>query len=60
MTAEQITAEYPTVTTAGVRAAAAYGGSVGAGGTAADSAVAVKFKLDENLPGRRYPRQCGP
>jgi uncharacterized protein (DUF433 family) len=28
MTAEQITAEYPTVTTAGVRAAAAYGAAL--------------------------------
>jgi Domain of unknown function (DUF5615) len=51
MTTEEITAEYPTVTAAGVRAAAAYGAAPGAGGTAAVvAATAVKFKLDENLP----------
>jgi uncharacterized protein (DUF433 family) len=46
MTAEAITAEYPTVTVAGVRAAAAYG----ARRTAPAAAFAVNFKLDENLP----------
>jgi uncharacterized protein (DUF433 family) len=49
MTAEEITAEYPTVSVAGVRAAAAYGAAL-ARGTASAAAVAVKFKLDENPP----------
>lgn len=49
MTSEEITAEYPTVTAAGVRAAAAYGAAL-ARGTATAAAAAVRFKLDENLP----------
>jgi uncharacterized protein (DUF433 family) len=52
MTAEEITAKYPTVTTAGVRAAAALRRGPGMGGTRPGSAVAVRFKLDETLPSR--------
>ena len=50
MTAEEITAEYPTVAVAGVRAAAAYGAALAREESAPATAVTVKFKLDENLP----------
>jgi uncharacterized protein DUF433 len=49
MAAEEIVAEYPAVSTAGVRGGRLRRGA-GARRAAAAAAVAVKFKLDENLP----------
>ena len=50
MMAEEITAEYPTVTVSSVRAAAAYGAALAREELLPLPQVTVKFKLDENLP----------
>lgn len=50
MITEEITAEYRTVDTAGVRAAACLRGGACPREAAATAAVAVNFRLDENLP----------
>ncbi len=49
MTADEITAEYPSVSPAGVRAAAAYGAAL-AREELLPIPHPVKLKLDENLP----------
>jgi uncharacterized protein (DUF433 family) len=50
MTCEEITAEYPSVTVAGIRAAAGYGAALAREDLLPDPAVTMRFKLDENLP----------